>query len=40
MQLNYSSPLEVQRKIVARIEHEYAIVEGNRELIQAYSEQP
>ncbi|MBN1453656.1 MAG: restriction endonuclease subunit S [Anaerolineales bacterium] len=29
-------PLEVQREIVARIEKERAIVEGNRELIRLY----
>ncbi len=31
-------PLEVQREIVARIERERAIVEGNRELIRIYEE--
>jgi type I restriction enzyme M protein len=31
-------PLEVQREIVARIERERSIVEGNRELIRLYEE--
>jgi type I restriction enzyme M protein len=31
-------PLEIQREIVARIESERAIVEGNRELIRLYEE--
>ena len=31
-------PLEVQREIVARIERERSIVEGNRELIRIYEE--
>jgi restriction endonuclease S subunit len=31
-------PLEIQREIVARIERERAIVEGNRELIKIYEE--
>ena len=31
-------PLEIQREIVARIEKERAIVEGNRELIRIYEE--
>ena len=31
-------PLEVQRKIVARIERERSIVKGNRELIRIYEE--
>lgn len=31
-------PLEVQREIVARIERERSIVEGNRELIRVYEE--
>ncbi|MDO9128881.1 MAG: restriction endonuclease subunit S, partial [Anaerolineales bacterium] len=31
-------PLEIQREIVARIERERAIVEGNRELIRLYEE--
>lgn len=30
--------LEVKREIVARIENERAIVEGNRELIKIYEE--
>jgi len=31
-------PLDIQREIVARIEHERAIVEGNREMIRLYEE--
>jgi len=31
-------PLEVQREIVARIERERSLVEGNRELIRIYEE--
>jgi type I restriction enzyme M protein len=31
-------PLDIQREIVARIEGERAIVEGNRELIRLYEE--
>ena len=31
-------PLEVQHEMVARIERERAIVEGNRELIRIYEE--
>ena len=31
-------PLGVQREIVARIERERALVEGNRELIRIYEE--
>lgn len=31
-------PLEVQREIVARIERERSIIEGNRELIRLYEE--
>jgi restriction endonuclease S subunit len=31
-------PLEVQREIVSRIEHERSLVEGNRELIKIYEE--
>ena len=31
-------PLDIQREIVARIETERAIVEGNRELIRLYEE--
>jgi restriction endonuclease S subunit len=31
-------PLDVQREIVARIERERAIIEGNRELIGMYEE--
>ncbi len=31
-------PQEIQREIVARIERERSIVEGNRELIRIYEE--
>jgi type I restriction enzyme M protein len=34
----YVPPLEIQHEIVARIEHERLIVEGNRELIYLYEE--
>ena len=31
-------PLDIQREIVARIERERSLVEGNRELIKIYEE--
>ena len=34
----YVPPLEIQREIVARIESERRVVEGNRELIRLYEE--